>query len=168
MPFNARETKIFDPADGFAPLADVVVATDSTVVKRGDQWWMYLGGKVLNREGIQLFSASLPPGAPLAAAGWQLTPDPDDPTRVAMLAPQNASAPWDLKGGRHCPSYVRGWDPERGAWVERIYYAGGADYVWARTPSGTWNGTAQSGSINLRLLLSPKRNGSTAASMSPT
>jgi hypothetical protein len=143
MPSDARETKIFDPADGFAPFTDVAIATDSTVVKRGDQWWMYLGGKVLNREGIQLFSASLPPGAPLAAAGWKLTPDPDDLTRVAMLAPQNASAPWDLKGGRHCPSYVRGWDPERGAWVERIYYAGGAEYVWGPYTIGylEWDGS---------------------------
>jgi hypothetical protein len=141
--FPAKETKIFDPADGFSPLADVVVATDSTVVKRGDQWWMYLGGKVLNREGIQLFSASLPPGAPLSAVGWKLTPDPGDPAKVALLAGQNASAPWDLKGGRHCPSYVRGWDPERAAWVERIYYAGGADYVWGPYTIGylEWDGS---------------------------
>jgi hypothetical protein len=41
-----------------------------------------------------------------------------------------ASHAWDLKGGRHCPSYVRGWDPDRGIWVERIYYAGGAANVW--------------------------------------
>src|SRR5438067_191185 len=125
-----HETKIFDPADGFAPFTDPVVATDSSVVKRGGRWWMYLAGKVLNREAIQLFSASLPPGAPLSATGWKLTPDPADPTKVAMLAAQESSKTWDLKGGRHCPSYVRGWDPTRRAWVERIYYAGGAENVW--------------------------------------
>ncbi len=67
------ETKIFDPADGFAPLIDPYVVTDSSVVKRGDTWWMYLAGKVGGREGIQLMSASLAKGAPLAATGW--TPD---------------------------------------------------------------------------------------------
>lgn len=139
-----RITKIFDPADRFAPLVDPWVVTDSTVVRRNDRWWMYLAGKVGGREGIQLFSASLPDGAPLAAAGWTLTPDPGDPTRVAMLAPQAASAPWDLKGGRHCPSYVKGWDPDRRAWVERIYYAGGADAVWGPYTIGylEWDGRA--------------------------
>ena len=82
------ETKIFDPADGFAPLTDIYVATDSTVVKRDDTWWMYLAGKVNGREGIQLFSASLPQGAPLAATGWRLIPDSEDGTKVAMLAGQ--------------------------------------------------------------------------------
>ena len=125
-----RETKIFDPRDGFAPLTDPVVVTDSSVVKRGDRWWMYLAGRVANREGIQLLSASLPQAAPLSASGWTLTPDPHDPTKAAMLAEQKLSAPWDLKGGRHCPSYVRGWDPHKQTWVERIYYAGGADYIW--------------------------------------
>lgn len=33
-------------------------------------------------------------------------------------------------GGRHCPSYVKGWDPTRRAWVERIYYAGAAENLW--------------------------------------
>jgi hypothetical protein len=138
----ARKTKIFDPADGFAPLTDPYVVTDSSVVKRGDQWWMYLAGKIQDRPAIQLFSASLPPGAPLAATGWQLTPDPQNPSKVAMLAAQNASMPWDLNGGRHCPSYVKGWDPERGAWVERIYYAGGADHVWGPYTIGylEWDG----------------------------
>ena len=35
-----KETKIFDPADGFAPLTDALVLTDSSVVKRGNRWWM--------------------------------------------------------------------------------------------------------------------------------
>jgi hypothetical protein len=136
------ETKIFDPADGFAPLTDVYVATDSTVVKRGDTWWMYLAGKVNGREGIQLFSASLPQGAPLAAIGWRLIPDSEDETKVAMLAGQENSKNWDLKGGRHCPSYVKGWDPERQVWVERIYYAGGAENVWGPYAIGylEWDG----------------------------
>jgi hypothetical protein len=138
------ETKIFDPADGFSPLSDVIVATDSTLARRDGRWWMYLAGKVADREGIQLFSASLAQGAPLASTGWTLTPDHDDPTKVAMLAGQGRSGPWDLNGGRHCPSYVRGWDPDRGAWVERIYYAGGAENVWGPYTIGylEWEGEA--------------------------
>jgi hypothetical protein len=137
-----RETKIFDPADGFAPVADPLVVTDASVAKRGDRWWMYVGGKVKGKEGIQLFSASLREGAELAATGWTLTPDRDDPTKVAMLAGQEASRAWDLKGGRHCPSYVKGWDPQRGVWVERIYYAGAADYFWGPYTVGylEWDG----------------------------
>jgi hypothetical protein len=138
-----RVTKIFDPADGFAPYTDPWVVTDSSVTKRDGRWWMYLAGKVKDREAIQLFSASLPPGAPLSVTGWTLTPDLHDPSRIAMLAGQEVSGVWDLKGGRHCPSYVKGWDPQRGAWVERIYYAGGADFVWGPYTIGylEWDGT---------------------------
>lgn len=125
----ARETKIFDPADGFAPITDALILTDSSVVKRGDRWWMYLAGRAMGRESIQLFSASLPEGAPLSATGWQVTARSDDASKIADLAPHERSKGWDLKGGRHCPSYVRGWDPDRGAWVERVYYAGGADNI---------------------------------------
>ena len=142
MAILLNETKIFDPADGFAPFTDPWVVTDSSVAKRGDQYWMYLAGKVQNREAIQLLSASLPAGAPLSSTGWRLTPDPENPSRVAMLAAQEASKSWDWKGGRHCPSYVRGWDPARGLWVERIYYAGGAENVWGPYTIGylEWDG----------------------------
>ncbi|HEU4387328.1 MAG TPA: hypothetical protein VFV34_05990 [Blastocatellia bacterium] len=124
-----KETKIFDPADGYAPLTDAFAITDSTVVKRDNRWWMYLGGVARGKPATQLFSASLPEGAPLAATGWRVTPDSTDKTRIGLLAGQENSKAWDMKGGRHCPSYVRGWDPLRRAWVERIYYAGGADNI---------------------------------------
>ena len=124
---GGKETKIFDPADGFAPLTDTFILTDATVAKRGNRWWMYLGGMARGRPGIQFFSASLPEGAPLAAAGWRVTADPNDRTKIASLAGQEISKAWDLKGGRHCPSYVTGWDPHRRTSVERIYYAGAAD-----------------------------------------
>jgi hypothetical protein len=88
---------------------------------------MYLAGKVIGKEGTQLFSASLPEGAELAASGWTLTPDPGDARKIAILSGDEFSGTWDRKGGRHCPSYVRGWDPYRQAWVERIYYAGSAE-----------------------------------------
>lgn len=136
------ETKIFDPADGFGRVKDAVQVTDSSVAKRGDRWWMYLAGRVSGREAIQIFSASLPAGAPLSASGWALTPDPSDPAKTAMLSTQDRSAPWDLRGGRHCPSYVKGWDPTRGEWVERIYYAGGAENLMGPYTIGylEWDG----------------------------
>src|SRR5581483_9250632 len=36
----------------------------------------------------------------------------------------------------------QGWDPERRAWVERIYYAGGASHVWGPYTIGylEWDG----------------------------
>ena len=107
-----------------------------------DRWWMYLAGEAAGHEAIQLFSASLPAGAPLAAQGWTLTPDANDPTRIALLAGHDHSKAWDLKGGRHCPSYVKGWDPQREIWVERIYYAGGADNLWGPYTIGCleWDG----------------------------
>jgi hypothetical protein len=79
---------------------------------------------------IQMFSASLPEGKPLSATGWRITPDPKDPARPAIVVGKSNSRWWDGKGGRHCPSYVKGFDPDQNAWVERIYYAGAArDYM---------------------------------------
>ena len=127
---GGQETKVFDPADGFAPLTNVVELTDSTLARRGNRWWLYLAGEAIGHEGIRLFSASLPEGAPLAATGWRVTAEPDDPHKIALLAPSERSAAWDLRGGRHCPCHVKGFDPQRGEWVERIYYAGAPETPW--------------------------------------
>ena len=62
-------------------------------------------------------------------AGWQLTPRADDPAKIALL-PRDRSKTWDGKGGRHCPSWVRGFDPHSNRWVERIYYANSAGNLW--------------------------------------
>ncbi len=136
-----KETKVFDPADGFGALTGVSEVTDASVVKRGDRWWMYLACDLAG-QGIQLTSASLPAGRPLSAGGWTLSSEPGDPTRVALLAGHERSAAWDLKGGRHCPSYVRGRDPHSGRWVERLYYAGGAQDLWGPYAIGylEWDG----------------------------
>ena len=137
-----KKTKIFDPADGFGVLRDVGELTDATVVKRGNRWWMYMAGQRTMDEGIHLFSASLPEGVPLAAEGWEITADSHDPAKVALVADYAASGAWDLKGGRHCPSYVKGWDRVRGEWVERIYYAGAAETPWGPYTIGylEWDG----------------------------
>jgi hypothetical protein len=129
MRSDPAETKVFDPADGFAPLTDVREVTDPTVFKRSDRWCMCVATEVANRPGIQLATASLPEAAPLSSSGWRLTAERHDATRIAVL-PQERSRAWDLEGGRHCPSYVNGWDPHTQRWVERIYYAGGAEHLW--------------------------------------
>ncbi len=134
--------KIFDPADGFGAIRDVWVATDPTLAHRENRWWMYLAGKVAGHQGIQLMSACLPAGAPLSASGWSLNGRSDDPSKVETLAEHRLSEPWDRLGGRHCPSYVRGFDPHRSMWVERIYYAGGAENNWGPYNIGylEWDG----------------------------
>jgi hypothetical protein len=137
-----KETKVFDPADGFAPITHLLEVTDASVAKRGDRWWMFLAGQRKDDPSVHLFSASLPEGAPLASSGWNLISDSQDPSRIALLAGHELSNGWDLSGGRHCPSYVMGWDPHRGAWVERIYYAGGAEQIWGPYTIGflEWDG----------------------------
>ena len=141
---RTRETKIFDPADGFAPLTNVVELTDSTLALRDNRWHMFLAGQIHSSPSTHLFSASLPVGAPLSASGWILTPDPDDSSRIALLAGNERSSAWDLNGGRHCPAYVKGWDPYRREWVERIYYAGSAGNLWGPYAIGflEWDGSA--------------------------
>jgi hypothetical protein len=141
MLIDSIETKVFDPAGGFAPLTDVVEATDPTVFRRGDRWWMAVATQVANRPGVQLATASLPESAPLSASGWRLQADDRDPTKIATL-PQERSGGWDLRGGRHCPSYATGLDPKTGRAVERIYYAGAADHVWGPYTIGylEWDG----------------------------
>jgi len=136
------ETQVFDPILGFAPITDAYELTDATLAHRPNRWWLYLAGQRTTDAGVHLFSASLPEGAPLSATGWILTPDPQDPTRIALLASQENSKTWDLQGGRHCPSYVKGWDPHRREWVERIYYAGSAEQLWGPYTIGylEWNG----------------------------
>jgi hypothetical protein len=140
---TGKKTKIFDPADGFAPFADVGELTDATIARRDDRWWMFMAGEASGNEGIQLFSASLPAGAPLSPTGWKLTAKKGNSQRIAPLATHELSAAWDLKGGRHCPSYVMGWDPDCKAWVERIYYAGAAERPWGPYAIGylEWDGS---------------------------
>lgn len=138
-PQIAAETKIFDPRDPSTGTAGAELS-DATVVQRDSQWWMFLAGQAAGTGAPQFYSASLPPDAPLSATGWSLTRNPSG--ELQPLAGQTASASWDGPGGRHCPSWVKGWDPHRRQWVERIYYAGGAAQVWGPYTIGflEWDG----------------------------
>ena len=134
-----RETKIFDPRDAATGSGGAEVL-DPSVVKRGDQWWMVLAGQAHGFGPPQLFSASLPAGAPLSASGWTLART--NSGELAPLLPESRPGAWDGHGGRHCPAYVRGWDPHASRWVERIYYAGAQEYIWGPYAIGyaEWDG----------------------------
>ncbi|MGH7866617.1 MAG: hypothetical protein ACREP9_03040, partial [Candidatus Dormibacteraceae bacterium] len=138
---GSAEWKIFDPRDpsSASPGTELL---DSTVYKRGDQWWMFLAGQPGGHGPTDIFSASLPHRAPLSAVGWQPTADPDG--QLVPVAPRSNSSPWDGKGGRHCPSYVAGLDPESGEIVERIYYAGASENMWGPYAIGflQWDGNS--------------------------
>jgi len=134
-----RETKIFDPRDGSTGSGGAELL-DPSVVKRGDRWWMTLAGQAHGFGPPQIYSAELPAGAPLSASGWTLART--ETGDVAPLAPESRTGAWDGDGGRHCPSYVKGWDPRAGKWVERIYYAGAREYIWGPYTIGyvEWDG----------------------------
>ena len=101
---------------------------------------MFLAGQAAGYGPTELYSASLAPQAPLASTGWMLARNPAGD--LAPVAGRSRSGNWDGKGGRHCPSYVRGWDPDSGKWIERIYYAGAADNLWGPYTIGylEWDG----------------------------
>jgi hypothetical protein len=138
-PNAAAEVKVFDPRDPATGTGGAELL-DASVVHRHGRWWMYLGGQAAGYGPTDIYSASLPPGAPLAATGW--TPIRDHSGQVAPLAGRTRSRAWDGDGGRHCPSYVAGWDPVAGRTVERLYYAGAADNLWGPYTIGflEWNG----------------------------
>ncbi|HVV43793.1 MAG TPA: hypothetical protein VHC72_01270 [Bryobacteraceae bacterium] len=126
LPIPGNETKVFDPFDPATNSGGSEVL-DPSVVHREGRWWMYLAGQAEGFGPPELFSASLPPGAPLSPHGWTLTRG--EGGKLTPLAGRDASQPWDGNGGRHCPSFVKGWDPHKRRWVERIYYAGAADHI---------------------------------------
>jgi hypothetical protein len=133
------ERKIFDPRDVSTGSGGAEVL-DPTVVQRGEQWWMFLAGQADAYGATEIYSASLAVGAPLSATGWNLTRRAAG--ELAPIAGRKSSGAWDGDGGRHCPSYVRGWDPRKGEWVERIYYAGAAENLWGPYTIGflQWDG----------------------------
>ena len=138
-PAPATEIKIFDPRDCTSGSGGTELL-DASVVQRNEQWWMYLAGQVGGYGATDIFSASLPPRVSLSATGWRLTHNAGG--ALAPLAGRRFSSAWDGKGGRHCPSYVKGWDPRKDTSVERIYYAGAAESLWGPYRIGflQWDG----------------------------
>jgi hypothetical protein len=134
-----QKSKIFDPRDA-ATAAYGSDLVDASVTKWGEEWWMVLAGQAGGYGATDLYSAKLPKGASLSAAGWK--PLRDDAGQLVPLSARLRSAPWDGRGGRHCPSYVKGWDHDRETWVERIYYAGAAENLWGPYTIGflEWDG----------------------------
>jgi len=126
LPHLRRKVKIFDPNDASTGLAGAEL-TDASVVYHNGQWWMFLAGQAAGFGATDLFSASLPSGAGLAARGWNLTRGPKG--ELTPVAGRTLSEAWDGKGGRHCPVHVKGRDPRSGEKVERIYYAGSAEQL---------------------------------------
>ena len=124
---KGTESKVLDPRDASTGLAGAELL-DPSLAKRGEQWWMYLAGQAHGHGPTEIYSASLPRKAALSATGWNLTRDAEG--QLEPLAGRSFSGPWDGKGGRHCPSYVKGWDPHKRERVERIYYAGAAENLW--------------------------------------
>jgi hypothetical protein len=133
------KSKIFDPRDPSTAAygSDLL---DASVTKWGEAWWMVLAGQPAGYGATDLYSAALPEGAALSAAGWK--PLRDSAGQLVPLSARQRSAAWDGRGGRHCPSYVKGWDPDREVWVERIYYAGAAENLWGPYTIGflEWDG----------------------------
>lgn len=125
-PIPGREHKLFDPADPLTPAYGSELL-DPSVVFRNGQWTMFNAGQPHCFGPPDIFSATLPPGAPLSPDGWTVARDASG--ELLPVAGRELSAPWDSAGGRHCPSYVRGFDPGTGRRVERLYYAGAADHI---------------------------------------
>jgi hypothetical protein len=138
-PPSGTEWKIFDPRDLSSPSAGAEML-DAAVVQHESQWRMYLAGQAAGYGPTDLYSASLHPGAPLTPTGWEFTRNTGG--ELMPIAGRAASRAWDGNGGRHCPSYVKGWDPRRRQWVERLYYAGAAQNLWGPYTIGflEWNG----------------------------
>ncbi len=118
---NREPVQIFDTAAGFAPVKNLVAIGDPNVQKLGNQWWMFVGA-AHSGEKVNIFSASLPPGAPLSSDGWTITTVPGDPTEAAPLVEHPEEGRWDE--WLHTPSYARGHAGDGTGPCERLYYTG--------------------------------------------
>lgn len=116
--------KLFDMMAGLAP-TNLLGLGDPDVHKIDDRWWMFFGGFHTGFKN-NLFSASLPPGAPLSSDQWAITTRAGKGRRAAALVDQPPKGSWDAYG-LHTPSYAAGTGINAAGQTyqrERIYYAG--------------------------------------------
>lgn len=120
---DKRAVKLLDMAEGLE-VANLVAPSDPDVHKFGDRWWMFLGCLQTTNE-VNMFSASLPPGAPLSSTEWEITTESSDSQTATPLVEQPEEGSWDE--WLHTPNYVVGTNPNTPggpATQERIYYTG--------------------------------------------
>jgi hypothetical protein len=82
-----KPVKLFDQTEGFGKITNVLGIADPDVHKIGDQWWMFFGGFQTTFKN-NLFSASLPLGAPLKSQTWTITTSESDPKKAISLIEQ--------------------------------------------------------------------------------
>lgn len=117
--------KLFDMRERFAPITNLLGVGNPDVQKIGDRWWMFFGGFHTGCKN-NLFSASLPAGAPLNSDPWTITAQMNKPRRAASLVAQPRRGSWDATG-LHTPSYAVGAGMDASGQFyacERIYHAG--------------------------------------------
>lgn len=134
MPISdAEPVQLFDAAVGFGPVRNLLAAADPDIQRINGRWWMFFGAA--NTDGssgsfaVNLFTASLPPDAPLSSPDWTITTAVEQPHRAQPLVELPERGCWDE--WLHTPSYV--YAPSavsvtgrQGTTVmrERIYYTG--------------------------------------------
>lgn len=119
----AGDLVLFDMLTGLAPVRGVLGLSDPDVHWIDGRWTMFLGG-FTSRFRNALFTAVLPPGAPLANPAWALVTRPGRSRRALAVTADTPHGTWDGHG-MHTPSYVRVQRPD-GSSEQRIYYAGRA------------------------------------------
>ena len=87
-----EKIKIFDECLGYGVISNLGTFTDATVVKRGNQWWMFASGFDKDLEDLNIFSASLPPDACLSAVGWTIATDPANKSNALPVEAAATSA----------------------------------------------------------------------------
>lgn len=119
-----RPVSLFGASGGYGTVENLFAVADPTVAKFGDQWWMYFGA--MHTAGkVSIFSAALPPGAPLSDDRWSITTDASDPARATSMVEQPPEGAWDE--WMHTPNLVNdpGQQPGNGgARPTRLYYTG--------------------------------------------
>lgn len=154
------ESKIFDPRDASTGSSGAELL-DATASKRGERWWMYLAGQVGGFGATDIYSASLPSKAQLAATGWKLTRSATG--ELAPVAERRLSFAWDGKGGRHCRHTSRvGTPAQANGWSAFTMQVGLRTYG-GRTRSAICNGTERGGQISQNPRSLQMRRGNTEA-----